>query len=53
MQAALAKALAQEQQAAILRAQIEEKQQRDKRMKELYTNPPTSAYFSQFGTSHR
>lgn len=39
--------------AAQLQRQAEEKRERDASLNRLYTNPPTSGYFAQFGTSHR
>jgi hypothetical protein len=36
-----------------LQRQMADKRERDSALNRLYTNPPTAAYFSQFGTSHR
>ena len=39
--------------AEFLKKQMEEKEERDQYLREVYTNPPTDAFFNQFGTSHR
>lgn len=39
--------------AAAQRQQIEEKQQRDEHLKQVYTNKPDDSFFAQFGTTHR
>lgn len=39
--------------AAELQRQVLEKRERDAHLSKLYTYPPASGYFAQFGTSHR